>query len=251
MPMKVDHTILEKIRQYYSDELSAEEMRNVESLFDSDEAYAYHEKLFRVSKKGIKEAVNRPGKKWMENLDQQNEEPENSVVVRELKKKENSNTRNRRLWMLAASFIPLSFFLYFGLSNLVGNLTKELPILVQNQKAEDFKYGGIPEELPLFDDTISMWRISENKNEIIKNRTFVQLKIFKTTKTYLQYQLNDGQLNIFIPDQIKSPDWDHSQITILLQKLNEPELLSIQLILNSLVFRIHMTNEDFYKIFDV
>ncbi|MCB0597180.1 MAG: hypothetical protein KDD28_24050, partial [Phaeodactylibacter sp.] len=63
--MNIDNKILDKIREYYSEELSEAEAEEVERLIQSDEQYALQNKLFRAAGRGIREAIDGPKKDWM------------------------------------------------------------------------------------------------------------------------------------------------------------------------------------------
>ena len=112
--MDIDNNILDKIRGYYSDELSEADATEVERLIRSDEQYAWHNKLFRATSKGIKEAVDGPKKAWMRELDLAALSDEERTTLGRLKKNDRSGALFRRLGFVIIVLILAALLGYMG-----------------------------------------------------------------------------------------------------------------------------------------
>ena len=112
--MNIDNNILDKIREYYSEELSEAEAEEVERLIRSDEQYAFHNKLFRAAGKGIKEAIDGPKKDWMRQLDQASQGDEEKAALERLKKTDYTGTLFRRAAFTVIILILIAFAGYKG-----------------------------------------------------------------------------------------------------------------------------------------
>lgn len=95
--MDIDYKILDKIREYYSEELSEADSAEVERLIRSDDDYALHNRLFQAAGKGIKEAVDGPRKEWMRELDRKGPSEEENATLEALKKNDGSFLKTRTL----------------------------------------------------------------------------------------------------------------------------------------------------------
>ena len=78
---------MEKIRQYYADELDEAESNRVEGLIETDQQFAAHHKLFRAANKGIRQTLDPQEKDWMRRLDQADLDTGQKVALKRLKKK--------------------------------------------------------------------------------------------------------------------------------------------------------------------
>lgn len=148
--MKIDDKILERIREYYSDELSEADAEATEYLIGSDEQYALHNKLFRAAGKGIGEAVDGPKKAWMRELDRREWDDAEKNALENLKKSDRSGTRARRLAFAGLLLILLSLLGYVGWRQWGGSnspmeqpATPETPIASESA-AEEEEWVGSP-----------------------------------------------------------------------------------------------------------
>ena len=112
--MNIDNKILDKIREYYSEELSEAEAEEVERLIQSDEQYALQNKLFRAAGRGIKQAIDGPKKNWMQELDQAGLSDEEKTALERLKKNDRSGTSLRRTAFAVIILIFIAFAGYKG-----------------------------------------------------------------------------------------------------------------------------------------
>ncbi|MCB0550509.1 MAG: hypothetical protein KDD19_23270 [Phaeodactylibacter sp.] len=112
--MNIDNNILDKIRGYYSEELSEAEAKEVERLIRSDEQYVLHNKLFRAARRGIKQAIDGPKKNWMQELDQAGLSDEEKTALERLKKNDRSGTSLRRTAFAVIILIFIAFAGYKG-----------------------------------------------------------------------------------------------------------------------------------------
>ena len=108
--MKLDFEIMEKIREFYSKELSEADTDKVEDLIRSDEQYALHNKLFLASRKGIKAVEEDPKKEWMRKLDRTEISETQQAALDALKKNDRSETRSRGLFLA----VLVSFLVIIG-----------------------------------------------------------------------------------------------------------------------------------------
>ena len=148
--MDIDYKILDKIREYYSEELSQTGAAEVERLIRSDEQYALHNKLFRAAGKGIKEAVDGPKKARMRELDQASPGDEEKTVLKRLKKNDRAGALIRRLGFVALLLALVALLGYAGWRSWgTGTATEQPPVNPKTPIAEE----ATPEEKELVGST--------------------------------------------------------------------------------------------------
>lgn len=149
--MKINDKILERIREYYSEELSEADAEATERLIGSDEQYAFHNKLFRAAGKGITEAIDGPKKEWMRELDRREWDDAEKNALENLKKSDRSGTRARRVAFAGLLLILLALLGYVGWqqwgtgnSRLDQPANPDVPIAAESTVEEEEEWVGSP-----------------------------------------------------------------------------------------------------------
>jgi len=203
--MNVDNNILDQIRQYYADELTAADTRQLEELIDTDERYAFHDRLFRTIKQGIGEAS--PDKAaYFEEIRKAAEDGQ-ANVIKSLKKNDRTGTGFRRLWLILPLFVVLSGIGYFIWTQ-ASNSEKNLPVAPSPDKSIAEENREIEEGLlgttgKTFSMEIPVLRFEETEGQLVETakRQTLLLRQGRSEKNYYFY---DGDTLVLLTGQYET-----------------------------------------------
>lgn len=145
--------------------------------------------------------------------------------------------------LVAASLIIGLLIGSFWINSSLNDASNNMSDATENQTEELFGEGS--DELPLFDRPVKMISILVNDENYKKSEKTVLLQVNEARANTIDYTINQGALNVFLPQHIDVDQLLSNSISIVTLNLDEPNMQIVALKNDSITLEIPIDNEDF------